>query len=48
MKMSKREKAIYKRAYKKAVKETLVSIAGIVAYSILFVAFLVKSGIFVF
>ena len=40
--MSKREKAIYKRAYKKAVKETLGSIAGIIAYSILFVAFLVK------
>ena len=30
------------------VKETLISIAGIVGYSILFVAFLVKSGIFVF
>lgn len=46
--MSKREKAIYKRAYRKGVQATLESIFGIVVYSILFVIFLVKSGIFVF
>jgi len=41
--MSKREKAIYKRA----VKDTLGTIGGILIWTGLFIAFLIKSGIFV-
>lgn len=46
--MNKREKAIYKRAYKKAVKEIVELIFGTVAIMFFIVSFLVKSGIFVF
>lgn len=42
--MSKREKAIYKRA----VKDTLGTIGGILIWTGFCMAFMIKSGIFVF
>lgn len=42
--MSKREEAIYKRA----VKDTLTVGISIIAWSGLFITFLIKSGIYVF